>query len=86
MLMNTDDGGVDDQIFEVWIIGHGKENPLPDAFLAPPAETAEHTVPIAENRRQVTPWRARSHDPQHTFDKHPVVMPGRAALIRTAYD
>jgi hypothetical protein len=60
--------------------------PIPDAFLAPAAETAEDAVPITENLRQVTPWRSGAHDPENSFDKHPVVAPGRTALVRPAYD
>ena len=33
--MGSDDGGIDDQIFEVRIIGHRLEEAIPDALDAP---------------------------------------------------
>jgi hypothetical protein len=86
MLMGSDDGGIDDQIFEVRIIGHRLEYPIPDAFDAPPAEAPEHAVPIAKRLRKITPRRAGTHDPEHAFHEHPVVAPGGAFLIRPTYN
>jgi hypothetical protein len=48
MLMGSDNGGIDNQVFEVWIIGHGLEDAMPNALAAPSAEAPEYTVPIAE--------------------------------------
>src|ERR1700740_1276720 len=48
VLMRPDDGGIDDQIFEVRIIGHRLEDPPPDALDAPSTEAPEHAVPIPE--------------------------------------
>jgi hypothetical protein len=42
---------------------------IPDALVAPPAEPSEHVVPLTEHLWEVTPWRARSHDPQHALDR-----------------
>lgn len=80
MLVGADDGGIDDQIFEVGIIGQTGEHPLPSAFCTPSAETAESAVPIAEFRGQIAPRRARANDPEHRFNKHPVVAARGAAL------
>lgn len=44
MLMRAHDCGVDDEIFEVWLIGESCQRIVPDTRLAPPAEA----VPIAK--------------------------------------
>src|SRR5271168_5371567 len=72
VLMRPDDGGIDDSIFEVRIIGHRLEDPPPDSFDAPSTEASEHAVPIPERLRKITPGRACAHDPQHAFHEHPV--------------
>src|SRR5258705_556040 len=41
VLVGSDDGGVDDQIFEVRIIGHRLEDPPPNTLEAPPTEATE---------------------------------------------
>src|SRR5271168_1367379 len=53
---------------------------------APTTEAPEHTVPTAKRLRKITPGRARTNDPQHTFDKHPIVAPGRTFLVRSTND
>src|SRR5712691_4803526 len=45
-----------------------------------------HAVPISKYLRKITPGRARTHDPQHTFHEHPIVAPGGAFLVRSTYD
>jgi hypothetical protein len=57
VLMRPDDGRVDDDVFEVGIVRLGVEKIPPHPILRPPREASEHTVPFAEYRRQVTPWR-----------------------------
>ncbi len=84
--MRPDDGGIDDQILEVRIIGHRLEDPPPHTLDAPSTEAPEHAVPIPERFRKITPGRARTHDPKHTFHEHPVVAPGGAFLVRTTYN
>ena len=86
VLMRPDDGGIDDQIFEVRIIGHRLEDPPPNTLDAPSTEAPEHAVPIPKRLRKITPGRARTHDPQHPFHEHPIVAPGRALLVRPTYD
>src|SRR5260221_7469806 len=58
VLMRPDDGGIDDQIFEVRIIGHRLEYPPPDTLDAPSTEAPEHAVPDSKRLRKVTPRRA----------------------------
>src|SRR5260370_42494059 len=48
VLVGSDDGGVDDQIFEVRIIGHRLEDPPPNTLEAPTTQATEYTVPIPE--------------------------------------
>ena len=82
-LVRPDDGGIDDQIFKVRIIGHRLEDPPPNTLDAPSTEAPKHAVPIAKRLRKITPRRARTHDPQHTFHNHPIVAPGRTFLVRS---
>src|SRR5271169_3935575 len=82
--MGSDNGGVDNQIFEVGIIRHRLEYSPPDAFGAPSTEATEHAVPVPERFWKIAPGRARAHDPQHAFHEHPVVAPGRTLLVGSA--
>src|SRR5258706_12515797 len=59
-------------------------NPPPNTLEAPPTEATEYTVPIPERFRQITPGRARTHDPKHAFPEHPVVFGCRAPSMRSA--
>jgi hypothetical protein len=86
VLVGSDDGGIDNQIFEVRIVGHRLENALSNTLDAPPAEAPEHAVPIAKRFRKITPRRARTHDPKHAFHEHPIVAPSGAFLIRPTYN
>lgn len=79
MLMGAHDGGIEDQILEIRIIGYRHEHAVPDALGAPAAEAPKCAVPVAEILRQVAPWRPSANDPQHGFDKHPVIATARAA-------
>src|SRR6185437_15532963 len=51
------------------------ENPLKNAGLHPIAIALEHRIPVAERRRQISPWAARARDPKHSFEKQTVVTP-----------
>ena len=82
--MSPDDSGIDDQIFKVRIIRYCREDASP-VLEAPSAEATEHAVPIPERRGKIAPGRARPHDPQDAFHKHPVVASGRTLLVRPAY-
>src|SRR5246500_1034922 len=86
VLMRPDDGRIDDQIFEVRIIRHRLEDPPPDTLDAPSTEAPEHAVPIPKCLREITPGRARTHNPKHAFHEHPIVAPGGAFLVRSTYD
>ena len=83
MLMRPDDGGINDQVFEVRIIGHRLKDPPPDTLDAPSTEAAEHAVPIPERLWKITPGRPCTHNPKHAFDEHTVITPGRTLLVRS---
>src|SRR6195256_6082813 len=57
---------------------------LPNARLRPIAETRVHAHPVAEGARQIAPRAARAGDPQHCFDKQPVVIAAPAGIARLA--
>jgi hypothetical protein len=57
---------------------------LPNARLRPVAETRVHAHPVAEGARQIAPRAARAGDPQHRFDKQPVVIAAPAGIARLA--
>ncbi len=46
--MGANDGGIDDQVFEVGIIGHRLENAIPNTLETPSAEASEYAVPLPE--------------------------------------
>ena len=73
MLMRADDGGVDEQIFEIWIFGQGFEKTLPYALLGPSSEALELAVPIAELGWQVAPRRPRASNPEDGIDEQTIV-------------
>jgi hypothetical protein len=47
-------------------------------------ETPELAVPISEHLWKITPGRARTNNPQHIFDEHTIVAPGRTLLVGSA--
>lgn len=82
--MNLDDCRVDHGELHVRIIRCGFEYPPEDAGLHPIAIPLEHRIPVAERRRQVSPWAARAGDPQHGFEKQTVVTSCAAGIARLA--
>jgi hypothetical protein len=61
--MRPDDGRIDDQIFEIWVIGHRLEDQLPNTLDAPSTEAPEHAVPNIRLFRPVEPfWAGRPID------------------------
>jgi hypothetical protein len=74
MLVRPHNGGIDDQVFEVWIFAQLGEKTLPNAFSCPSPETPEHTVPFAKLIGQITPRRSGADQPQHSIDEQAVVL------------
>jgi hypothetical protein len=84
MLVHPNDGGVEDQVFEVRIVRKGRKNAMPHAPFAPPVEAHEDAVPFAENRRKIAPGRPGAGDPQHCFDEHAIVRASAAGILGLA--
>src|SRR6186713_1447190 len=86
MAMDLDDGGVDHSVFHVRRVGAGLEKPCKNARLDPVAVALENSVPVAEERRKITPRASRPHDPKDSFHKATVVAsaaPGVRRLTQT---
>src|SRR4249920_2237769 len=86
MAMDLDDGGVDHGVFHVRRVGAGVEKPCKNARLDPVAVALENSVPVAEERRKITPRASRPHDPKDSFHKATVVAsaaPGVRRLTQT---
>lgn len=82
MAVNFDDCRIDHGELHVWIIRYGVKDPSENASLHPIAIALEHRIPVAERRRQISPWAARAGDPQYSFEKQTVVSPGAAGIAR----
>ena len=80
MAVNFDDCRVDHGELHIRIIRYGIENPLENAGLYPIAIALEHRIPVAERRRQISPWAACASDPKHSFEKQTVVTPCAAGV------
>jgi len=84
MLVGPHDGGVDDQILEVWILAQRRKDALPHTACAPAVEAHEHAIPLAKDRWQIAPGRAGPRDPQHRLDEHPIVRARATWVFRLA--
>ena len=82
--MNFDDCRVDHGELHIRIIRYSIENPLENTGLHPIAIALEHRVPVAERRRQISPWAARARNPQHCLKKHAIIASGAAGIGRLA--
>jgi hypothetical protein len=80
MLVDPDDGAVDDHILEIGIVRQSFKNLIEHAASDPPAEPLEDRVPIPESLGKVAPRRPDTHNPENRFDEKPVVR-SRAARI-----
>src|SRR5260370_10675951 len=82
--MDFDDRGVDHGVFHVWRVGAGLEKPGENIRFDPVAVALENSVPVAEQRRKITPRAARPHDPKYRFDEAAVVA-SPAPRVRWLY-
>src|SRR5277367_2664708 len=80
MLVRAHNGGIDDQVFKVWILDQRVENALPHALLGPTAKALEDAVPVAELFRQIAPRCARPSQPKHRIDEPAVVLAGSTSV------
>ena len=74
MLMCAHDGGIDDQVFEIWIFYQRIEKTLPNALLGPSSETLEHAIPVAELFRQIPPRCPGASDPENRIDEQTIIL------------
>jgi hypothetical protein len=84
--MDLDDGGIDHGVFHVRLARAGLEKPQENVGFDPVAVALEDRVPVAEERRKITPRASRPHDPKHRFDEAAVVAsaaPGVRGLAKT---
>jgi hypothetical protein len=81
--VHLDDCAVDQGVFEIGVLRQRFENPFEGTVERPSAEALPNREPLAERLWQIAPRRTGTHDPQHRFDKQPVVLPGpaRVALL-----
>jgi hypothetical protein len=63
MLMRPDDGGIDHDVLEIWIVCQSLEKTLPNPFVRPAIKPHEHAIPLPECQRQIMPRRARAQNP-----------------------
>jgi hypothetical protein len=80
MPVDLDDGAADERVLEIGDSREIPEYPLENAFLGPSSEALPHRSQFAELRRQIAPRRAGLHDPQHDFEKRPIVLTGAAGM------
>jgi len=73
MLVDADDGAVDERVLEIGIAWESVEDVLKHAGLSPPAEAAKHAVPVPEHLGQVPPGCPGAHHPQHGFQKQAII-------------
>jgi hypothetical protein len=71
--MDFDDGGVDHGVFHVWRVGAGLENPGENLRFNPVPVTLEDSVPVAKERREITPRASRPHYLKDRFDEAAVI-------------
>src|ERR1700675_3617616 len=84
--MDFDDSGIDHGVFHVRRVGAGLEEPGENARLDPVSVALENSVPVAEQRRKITPRASSPHDPKDSFHKAAVVAsaaPGVRRLTQT---
>src|SRR5262245_40372930 len=83
MLMCPDEGGIEQQVFQVWISAQGFQNTLPHASFAPPVVALKNRVPVAEALGQIAPRSPRLCDPKHCIDEETIVFgsPPRVMLL-----
>ena len=81
MAVNLDDGGVGDGVFHVRVTRYGVENLLENTGFDPIAITRENCIPMAKLSREIPLGAARPGNPEHCFQKYPIVA-ARAAGVR----
>ncbi len=73
LLVNQDNGAVDESVLQIGIPTEGLEQILKHTAGGPPPEGAELTVPLAKARGSIPPKRTSTHTSEHGFEKQTVV-------------
>src|SRR3954454_7891499 len=74
------DSGIDHGVFHVRLVRDGIKQPFENVGSSPVAISLEDGVPAAKQGRQIAPGAAGSRDPQHRFDKAPIVRAAAAGV------
>jgi hypothetical protein len=77
--MSPHNGAVDDQVFQVRVIGEVMMHSFPDAFLAPAGKPLVDGVPVAIGLGQQSPGGAAAGHPEDSFNEAPTL--GRVANV-----
>lgn len=72
--MSAYDGAVDDEVLKVAIIRHRRQDAVPGALGAPPAEPSKHAVSRAEHLWQVAPGRSSRSLVADDVRRHPLPL------------
>src|ERR1700688_823901 len=84
MLVRPDDGGVDHDVFKVWIVRHRGEQSIPNTVFGPSREADEDAIPIAKTVRQVAPGNACPCEPQYRLHEQAIVRARPTRITRLA--
>jgi len=80
MLVGSDNGGVDKQLFKVSVSRKFAGHAFPDARVTPSREAHVCAVPIAKFSGKIPSRNPRTHDPKYRLDEKSIVL-GRTARI-----
>ena len=78
--MGTNDGTVDEYLFEIRILSQFGEDTMPHAAPRPSRKALIDAVPEAQFRGQIAPGTAGTGQPQHRFDEQAIVGRGAARI------
>ena len=73
MLMHTNDGAIDENLFKIRVFGPFLEYCCAYPALLPTRESLVHAIPVTKLFGKITPRRTGASEPENRFDKKPVV-------------
>jgi len=74
MPVRLDMGGVNHEPLEVRLVYHDFEQPLPDAFVSPPAKSTLGVIPTAKLGWQVAPRSTGTQNPDNGIDESAIIL------------
>jgi hypothetical protein len=80
MLVDANDGGVDEDFAKLPISGQFGKYAMPDTGTRPARKSLVRAVPAPKLRWEVSPRTAGARDPQHCLDKQAVVCAAAAGI------